>query len=173
MKFIKDFGDGTKTVMHNFFIRAFGMKLGFRYSPIIHHGSPYMTRWIVYLGPICFRLHKIFRGDTYRASHTHPFWFITFPFGSYWEGVYNHGKHVEDRIVYAHKFHWRPANFEHIIMSAIRQVAKHPVHGPVMQEHKEPFWTFVIASGFDRKWGFYDRLGRFTPYNPKEKYHHG
>lgn len=164
MKLIKDFGAGTKTLMNNFFITVFGLRLGFQRSPIIHNNSPYMTRWIIYLGFINLRLHKFYRGDKDRVSHTHPWWFIAFPLSPYWEKVYCHGKHVEDRIVYAYRFHWRPRDFEHRVVSGLKQVAKHPVHGPVMQEHKEPFWTIVIASGFAKEWGFYKPNGKYIPY---------
>lgn len=164
MKSVKDFGAGTRTLMSNFFVQVFGLRFGFQYSPIIHNHSPYMTRYIIYLGLVNLRLHKFYRGDKDRVSHTHPWWFITFPLSPYWEKVYHHGKHVEDRVVYAYRPHWRPRSFEHRVVSGLRQVGKHPVHGPVMQEHKRPFWTIVLASGFAKEWGFYTPSGKYIPY---------
>ena len=104
-----------------------------------------MTRYIAYLGPINLRLHKFYRGDDDRASHTHPWWFITLPFTSYVESVFNKGSYVTTRLVKAWRFHWRPAGFEHIVLGAT----------------KKTFWTLVIAGYRDNEWGFYPEPGVF------------
>ncbi len=133
---------------HNFFITLFGKRLGFQYSPIVHGDSPYMTRFIVYLLWVNFRLHKFYRGDQDRVSHTHPGWFLTIPFASYDERVYCCGEYLYTRRVDAWWPHWRGRSFEHIVTGR-------------SDGAKTPFWTFVVAGSWDGPWGFYRPDGEF------------
>jgi len=136
----------------NYFVTFFGLRWGFQYSPIVHERlGPYMTRWILYLGPICLRLHKFYRGDHDRASHTHPGWFITIPFRSYDEKIYYFGEYLYTRRVDAGWPHFRKRDFEHIVTG--RSDGK-----------KTPFWTFVIAGVWNDLWGFYLKDGTFIPF---------
>lgn len=145
-------------------INAGSWKFGFEYAPIIHKdGGPYMTRWIVYLIWFNLRLHQFFRGDYDRASHNHPWWFITFPFTSYKELVYRKGQFVGSRVVRAWRFHWRPSDFEHIVKHAL-DVRKDSIFGDIWVRRTKPFWTFVIAGRPNGVWGFWTPDGVFHPY---------
>jgi len=139
---------------------------GVERSRIMLEGGPYMDRYIAYIGGLTLRLHKFFRGDDNRAPHDHPWWFITFPFKSYTEKYWEHyrmkryrGHSVEDlhddpygpwedvwtahtREVKSWRFHFRPANFRHIVIG--RADGK-----------TTPFWTFVISGKLRKRWGFY------------------
>jgi hypothetical protein len=149
----------------DFYLTIRGKRFGFQYSPIVHErGGPYLTRWILYLGWICLRLHKFYRGDHDRASHTHPWWFITFPFSDYKETVYHHGCRVEGRPVERWRFHYRPANFEHIVNHRLDRKTYENCFA-IWQRSTKPFWTFVIASGNVKKWGFYKPDGAFVPHD--------
>lgn len=148
-------------------INAGNWKLGFEYAPIVHKdGGPYMTRWVVYLLWVNLRLHQFFRGDYDRASHTHPWWFVTFPFTSYQEWVYEKGKVVGSRVVEAWRFHWRPSSFEHVVKYPLKTTRT--LHGWIKTLHwtrsTKPFWTFVIAGRPGQTWGFYTPDGKFHPY---------
>jgi hypothetical protein len=147
----------------NFFFHLFGLRWGFQYSPIVHKNDPYLTRWIMYLGWINLRLHKFYRGDLDRASHTHPWWFITFPFTDYKETLYHHGRPTESRVVERFKFHFRRADFEHKVNYPLkRRVSLN--HFKVWRPSTEPFWTFVIAGALFHDWGFYTPDGKFIPW---------
>jgi hypothetical protein len=145
----------------NFFFDVFGLRWGFQYSPIVHKSGPYMTRFIVYLGWINLRLHKFYRGDHDRASHTHPWWFITFPFTSYREWTYSKGKIKESRIVRAWRFHYRSADFEHVVRHSLVAVDDARTGLVYRVVGTRPFWTFVIAGGKVRDWGFYKPDGTY------------
>jgi hypothetical protein len=112
----------------------------------------YLDRWIVYLNGYTLRLHRFWRGDDNRASHTHPWWFITFPLGWYQERLYSEGRYLGQRFVRPFRFHYRPANFEHY----------------VVRPCKVPSWTIVLTGPKREGWGFYpfDVLParQFVPY---------
>lgn len=110
----------------------------------------YLDRWLGYLfnkGTV--RLHKFWRGDDDRASHTHPWWFITFPFADYVEEVFEQGVSKGFNVVKAWRFHYRPAQYEHIV--------KGRTYGDT-----RPFWTFVISGPKSNEWGFYPEPGIFV-----------
>lgn len=133
-----------------------GRKLfGFEHSTVTLNESPYLERWIVYLGPICLRLHKFYRGDDDRAPHDHPFWFITIPLQSYVEVAY--ASVGIWRRVGAWRPHYRPALFRHIVVG--RADGK-----------QQPFWTFVIAGFAGRMWGFWPSEKTFVPFTQWEKW---
>jgi len=144
-------------------INAGSWKIGLEYAPISHEdGGQYMTRWIVYLLWFNLRLHHFFRGDYDRASHTHPWWFITFPFTAYWEQVYEKGVFVSNRLVRRLRFHWRSSNFEHIVLYPVTVGfdPAYPQYKEVAACHRmKPFWTFVIAGRPCNVWGFYGTSG--------------
>lgn len=135
----------------NAFVSIFGSRYGYQYSPIVVDRRRYMTRHILYLGPICLRLHHFYQGDDARAPHDHPFWFITFPFTSYLEKV-PHATPLRLRVMVSEKVQaWRP-HFR-------RATYQHIVEGRADYSHK-PFWTLVIAGSPSRVWGFWP-----TPFN--------
>lgn len=135
------------------------VRLGLEFSTIVHHGSDYLARAILYLLGGTLRLHKFLRGDDDRAPHDHPWWFITFPFTSYvekywerdwsWEssGCWN----VRLRVVKAWRFHFRPAKFRHFVIGRADGKDK-------------PFWTFVISGFAVNKWGFWPTPEKFVPH---------
>lgn len=131
------------------YVSIFGWRFGFEYSPLFIRGRPYMTRYVLYLGPINLRLHHFFRGDDDRAPHNHPWWFITFPFASYREQLWSNGHFHGSQVVEAFRFHYRPASHEHIVTGRVR-VERDDfeawTHDP------RPFWTFVIAGKFVPWW---------------------
>lgn len=120
-------------------------RFGFSHHLIGIEGNPYMERWIFWFGLGTLRLHKFFRGDDERAPHDHPWPFITFPFKSYWEQVFEPEMKVSSvyNYVKAFRFHYRPAKYCHIVKMSPRQ---------------RPFWTFVISGRKTEGWGFW-------PYN--------
>jgi hypothetical protein len=145
-------------------IQVFAWRFGLERSTIYIRGAKYMTRYIAYLGPIGLRLHQFFRGDDDRASHTHPWPFITFPFTSYVEQVYLEGAFVEERLVRAFRFHYRPADFEHIVKGPAWTNDGMTYKGVLLYSNVDPplFWTFVITGPKTDDWGFYPKPGKFV-----------
>ncbi len=119
---------------------------GFDRSCVYVDGEKYLDRWILYVCGCTLRLHKFYRGDDDRASHTHPWWFITFPLGGYLERRYYHGYWLGHRWVEAFRFHYRPANFEHY----------------VVRGEKPTWWTIVITGPKRDTWGFYPEQNKFV-----------
>jgi hypothetical protein len=137
-------------------IYPFGKMIGFERSTIFINLDKYMDRWIVYTGFGTLRLHKFYRGDDDRASHTHPWWFITFPLGvGYLEELYAEGRALTTRWVQPWRFHYRPADFEHIVLVRADSEGSPDISGA-------PFWTFVITGERVNHWGFYPQPGRFV-----------
>ena len=125
------------------------LRFGLEYSRVHISGRPCLDRWILYLGGT-LRLHRFHRGDDARAPHSHPWWFVTFPFTSYMEVVHEDGRPVEVRMVKAWRFHYRPSNFQHIVMGRDRGTG--------------PFWTIVLTGRALQEWGFYPAPGKFVSY---------
>lgn len=121
---------------------------GFERSTVAHEGRKYLDRWILYVGGGTLRLHKFWRGDDDRASHTHPWWFWTFPLSSYVERVFSQGVELGSRVVRAGRPHFRSASFEHIVVGRLGGSTK-------------PFWTIVISGTRVNAWGFYPKPGEF------------
>lgn len=143
-------------------VQAFNWRFGVERSTIYIAGAQYMTRYIAYLGPIGLRLHQFFRGDDDRASHTHPWPFITFPFTTYVERIFKEGVEQGPRKVKAWRFHYRPHDFEHIVVGTVRdweigEYAKSRYHF-----RSDTFWTFVITGPKTEDWGFYPKPGKFV-----------
>lgn len=122
----------------------------------------YMDRHMLWLGPLKFRLHHFFSGDDDSAEHDHPWAFVTFPLGDYYEQItvddfdprMERGSyHKVVRCVTRWRLHFRPALFKHIVL-----------------EPKKPFRTLVIAWGKDRRWGFWPDPQTFVPYDEWTKY---
>lgn len=127
-------------------------------------GSKYLTRWIAYFGCFNLRLHKFWRGDDDRASHTHPWWFITIPFRPYRERVYKQGRHWETRVVSAWRPHFRGRDFEHVVVDAVRAWEENAIGITAWRHDPRPFYTFVIAGPKSNTWGFYKPDGTFVPW---------
>jgi hypothetical protein len=139
-------------------------RFGVEKSEVMVCGERYLTRYIMYVGGASLRLHKFFRGDDDRAPHCHPFRFWTFPLTDYNETYQAVSARVWDgkgglrpvwqnrwRRVCAFRWHYRPAEFRHIVLGrADRQ--------------KKPFWTFVIAVFENRSWGFWPTPETFVPF---------
>lgn len=120
-------------------------RFGGSHQVLGHQGRSYLERWILWFGLGTLRLHRFHRGDDDRAPHDHPFWFITFPFGSYKEKVFNVvSNEIQIQEVTGFRFHFRPANHTHIVLD---------------QPNKKKFWTLVLTSRHVQSWGFY-------PYSP-------
>jgi hypothetical protein len=135
-----------------------GRRIGFDRSTLHVSGEKYMDRWILYVWGYTLRLHKFYRGDDDRASHTHPWWFITFPLGDYVEQRAVRGaKLAHLNIVRRFRFHYRPADFEHYVLSGIVQRRKNSWIG-----HTKPFYTIVLTGPMRSAWGFYPEPGKFV-----------
>jgi hypothetical protein len=149
-------------------------RFGFEKSSVEHGGFPYLYRYILYVGGPTLRLHKFWRGDDDRAFHDHPWTFWTFPLTSYVERVSKpytgsewltaretaaSGKlwkpvpkrKITEEVVHAWRLHKRPATYQHIVIGRL-------------DGSKEPFWTFVISTNYQRKWGFWPQPGEFVPW---------
>lgn len=133
----------------------FRLRLGFQSSRVCIDGAPYLDRYIVYLFGATLRLHRFWRGDDHRASHTHPWWFVTIPFTTYYEAVYDQGTLETVRCVRAWIPHFRGERFEHIVLGR-----------PLIADEPDlrPFWTFVVTGFRTQDWGFYPSPGKFVPW---------
>jgi hypothetical protein len=116
-------------------------------STVFVDGERYLDRWIVYLNGYTLRLHRFWRGDDDRASHTHPWWFVTFPLGGYLEKLFDEGRYTGHRFVEPWRFHFRPAHFEHYVVRGLDGV---------------PWWTIVLTGPKNNTWGFYPEPGKFV-----------
>jgi len=122
--------------------------------------TPYLTRWVMYLGWGTLRLHKFWRGDDDSLGpHTHPWWFVTIPLRSYCEWAFEKGARKHMNLVQAFRPHFRKASHEHIVVG--------PVHktGPKswsIDYPAKPFYTIVISGGRAARWGFYPKPGEFV-----------
>jgi hypothetical protein len=124
-----------------------GRRWGFDRSTVYVETERYLDRYILYVNGRTVRLHKFYRGDDDRASHTHPFSFITFPLGGYVERVYCRGTFLEERAVRRWRFHFRYAGFEHYVVRGIDSCT---------------FWTFVATGVKTGTWGFYPEPNVFV-----------
>jgi hypothetical protein len=120
-------------------------RLGVGTSRVHIGGEPYLDRFILFLGGPTLRIHRFWRGDDDRASHTHPFWFVTLPLSFYIEEVYSHGVPVDVRPVWRLSF--RSATFEHKVIWLSRL----------------PLWTIVLTGTYSDDWGFYPEPGKYVP----------
>lgn len=142
-------GTNSTPCDRNFFFNLRNYRFGFQKSPIFVDAAPYMTRYILYCGVFCVRLHKFFTGDE-ATPHDHPFWFVTFPFTSYYEYVGDIGVNQYIRRVRRFRFHFRKATFKHAVIA--RECGE------------DPFWTLVIAGRPTREWGFWPSATEFVPW---------
>jgi len=134
-------------------------RFGLIFDTVHFLGSDYLTRFVAYaVGTL--RLHKFHRGDDDRAPHDHPWWFITFPFTSYIERVWErYPQQVPgcmewfsyERVVKAWRFHFRPAKFRHFVIGRADGSTK-------------PFWTLVITGYARNNWGFWRTPTEFVPH---------
>lgn len=145
----------------NWTFRIFGERFGFEYSPIIHGGSTYMYRWILYVFGYTLRLHRIMRADLARDLHNHPFCFVTIPFGTYRETYWV----PADPVVH-------PSWLGHIALRTVRRFV--PQFRDVKFRHRivelpnGPVWTFVISGRYQQKWGFFPKPDQFVPWKRTE-----
>jgi hypothetical protein len=129
--------DGLKT--RKWYWERGTRRFGVGTSTVFIRGERYLDRFILFFGYGTIRLHRFWRPDDDRASHTHPFAFLTIPLHSYTETEYWHGCKGETRIVPAFKPSLRKRSFEHRVIGISRT----------------PCWTFVITSPYSSDWGFY------------------
>jgi hypothetical protein len=143
-----------------FFFEIGGRRFGFEYSRVGVGPTPYLDRYITYLGGISLRLHKFWRGDDDRAPHDHPWDFWTFPLRGYWEKVpvcdeltweFEEENYYEMRPVRAFRFHHRAAKYRHIVVGRL-------------DGKQKPFWTFVVSGKLRNKWGFWPTPTKFVPW---------
>lgn len=160
-----------------FFIEIFGTRWGFEYSRVGRGSLPYLDRYILYAFGGTVRLHKFWRGDDDRAPHDHPWWFITFPFTSYYEKVpggwwYEGCGLASPRMYYklvkAWRFHFRPAKYQHIVYG--REPFVDGKLGNIYRRDYRPFWTFVITGGKSNDWGFWPKPEVFVGYRDWSQY---
>ena len=142
-------------------VQAFNWRFGIERSTVYIRDEKYLLRYIAYLGPIGLRLHKFYRGDDDRASHTHPWPFITFPFKNYLEALYKEGTFIRWNSVTRFRFHYRPAHHEHVVSGPYDLTFK---GAPIVWSDFKPFWTFVITGPIVQTWGFYPKPGKFVPW---------
>lgn len=146
----------------------FGLLFAFERSNLFVRRELYMERWLFYVASYTLRLHKFYRGDDDKASHTHPWWFITFPLSPYFERMFDRGKSMGSRVVKAFRFHYRPATFEHYVAWGLDlSVSRLDFVTPCYIKRKRPFYTIVITGRVLNPWGFYpfDRNPRvFVPH---------
>lgn len=120
--------------------------LGLERTVIQVSGSPYLGRWILYVGGFTLRLHRFHRGDDARAPHDHPWAFWTFPLcHSYTEltlDIYGELKHHE---VPGWQWNYRPSSYQHIVA-----------------DPPKPFYTLVVTGRKDRSWGFWPVIDKDT-----------
>lgn len=134
-----------------------GYSLGLERTVIQFNGSPYLGRWILYVGNRTLRLHKFYRGDDDRAPHDHPWSFWTFPLCSgYYELVTRTDGELKINFVRGWKWSYRPSSYQHTVL-----------------EPHRPFYTIVVTGRKDRSWGFWPEFyrnlaggvhRRFTPW---------
>lgn len=151
----------------DWFVTLKGRRFGLQLSRVLIGGLPYLDRYIVYLGGGTLRLHRFWRGDDARASHTHPWWFVTFPLSTYAEWVFEKGAFRQLRAVRAWRFHFRPATFEHIVCCGLRAASIPGARRKLLVADDRPFWTIVITGSRNKTpegWGFYPRPGEFIPW---------
>ena len=117
--------------------------------------TKYLGRWLIYLGWGTVRLHKFYRGDNDRASHTHPWVFWTFPLSSYTEKRYDKGRYLGLFVVEAFRPHFRPTTFEHVVQG------RFDAYAGINQPDPRPFYTIVIGGLKSNEWGFYPSPGVF------------
>jgi hypothetical protein len=142
-------------------VDLFDRRWGFDRSTVFVNGDKYLDRWILYVAGYTLRVHRFFRGDDDRASHTHPWWFVTFPLGAYQERVYRQGVHMWTRVVEAWRFHYRPAHFEHYVVKGVR-LDRSDFESGAWTWSKKPWWTIVITGVKRDTWGFYPKPGEFV-----------
>lgn len=146
------------TYIRRYTIDIFGWRFGVEYSFIYVHKKPYLERWILYAGGTV-RLHRFHSDDDY-VLHDHPWWFVTFPLGAYYEAFDARG--TGDRFMHRvrpFRFHFRPALYRHRV---------------ILPGAAKP-WTIVItgtakAHGRPAKWGFYPTPDTFVPFYEWSKY---
>jgi hypothetical protein len=134
-----------------------GRRWGLDHSTVYVEEERYLDRWIVYLNGYTLRLHRFWRGDDDRASHSHPWAFVTFPLTGYLERLYHQGTYSGERHVKRWRFQYRPADFEHYVVIRADREGSPDISGT-------PWWT-VVATGPKRDtWGFYPSPGKFVNY---------
>jgi hypothetical protein len=136
------------------FFEIEGKRFGFEYSRVGNGTTPYLDRYIMYVGGISLRLHKFWRGDDDRAPHDHPWDFWTFPLSTYIEKVPVYGPtwkypKYDYNYVKALRAHKREAKYRHIVTG--RADGK-----------DTPFWTLVLAGRVKNKWGFWPHEDEFV-----------
>lgn len=149
----------------------FGQRCGFERSPIVHAGSLYMDRWILYVFGFTLRLHKICRPDFDRALHNHPFAFVTFPLGEYHEIV---GLSPDDGP-YGPEPDWLRTGPNAGWVNAWQRVrAFVPQFRGIDYRHRivglpnGPVYTIVITGRYRQKWGFFPNHSTFVPWDSTE-----
>ena len=105
--------------------------------------DPYLTRWVLDLGFVSFRLHHWTGSDDLRHPHDHDWSFLTFVlYGSYIDRSPD-----GDEVMSVGKFAFRKAEHQHCV--------------EVKTKH---CWTFLITGPQRRKFGFWVN-GKFVKRN--------
>lgn len=141
-----------------------GQRWGIERSTLIVAGEKYMDRYILYVAGFTARLHKFWRGDDDRAPHDHPWNFWTFPLVTYEEKlpIEQSEGWYEYRQVKAFRFHYRAAEFQHIVCG--RRPIFEGDDDVLGREDARPFWTLVFTGRRKRLWGFWPDEHTFIDY---------
>ncbi len=154
---MEDRADASFVIYKPRFITLFKRRFGFEYSRVGLGETPYLDRYIAYIGGPTLRLHKFWRGDDDRAPHDHPWRFWTFPLASYRERAYRPDPsggnwwYSELKQVQAFRLHYRPAKYRHVVIGRCAGYSK-------------PFWTFVVTGSVENGWGFWPTPTTFVPW---------
>lgn len=153
------------------FFELLGRRFGWEVSRVEHGGVPYLDRYILYIGGPTLRLHKFWRGDDDRAPHDHPWAFWTFPFTDYLEKRYDETGEAHWQVVRKFRLHYRPATYRHIVVGAVHSSRPWRIDqtwlndgGTTWTHTRKPFWTFVVSTNYQRRWGFWPHADMFVPW---------
>ena len=110
-------------------------RFGFSHDMVLEGSDRYLERWVLWCGA-SLRLHKFHKGDDDRASHDHPWWFLSLPLRSYLELTPG----CPSKKIKAYRLHFRGSGHRHIVklLSA------------------DPVWTVILTGRKKREWGFWN-----------------
>lgn len=142
-------------------VELFGKLWCLEHSTVVVGTEKYLTRYLVYAFGGTLRLHKFWRGDNDKASHTHPWNFWTFPLRRYAEWQYDKGVCTRLTDVPPFRWHRRSCMHEHIVACGLKPSEHNP---RVLVADHRPFYTLVITGPKINEWGFYPKPGKFVPW---------
>ncbi len=130
-------------------------------------GTPYMSRWVFQTPWFGLRLHKIWKSDSGRDFHDHPFAYTSFILS---------GGYVEERPCarWGQGAVWgrfacdqcgeTPTYVEQFKPGSVVRREAYSLHRLKLTK---PAWTFVVTGPYKREWGFMTQTG----WVPAKLYH--